>query len=67
VQIEEDENEILLTSLLKAMYTSELSISDTNDIIPLLLLAKKYEISAWISQLFDHLSPTLQTRYSAYV
>jgi hypothetical protein len=59
VQIEEDENEVLLTSLLKAMYTSELSISDTNDIIPLLLLAKKYEITAWISQLFDHLGDNI--------
>jgi hypothetical protein len=56
IQIEEEESERLLTSLLRAMYTSELSIESTEDIVPLLLLAKKYEVTTWIQQLEDDLS-----------
>src|SRR3989338_9470726 len=59
IEIEEEEDERLLTDLLRAMYTSKLTIKEPEDIVPLLLLAKKYEITPWIPQLDEYLSKNI--------
>jgi hypothetical protein len=59
IQIEEEEDERLLTDILRAMYTSKLTITSTEDIVPLLLLAKKYEVASWVQQLDDHLAKNI--------
>ena len=59
VEIDEEDDERLLTDLLHAMYSSKLTINDSADIVPLLLLARKYKIISWMSQLDTHLAENI--------
>jgi hypothetical protein len=58
IEIDEDD-ERLLTDLLHAMYSAKLTINDSADIVPLLLLARKYKIITWMSQLDKHLAENI--------
>jgi len=55
VRIDQEDDEKLLTDLIKSLYTCHLVIEDKKDIVPTILLAQKYQLNELIPILTDHL------------
>jgi len=59
VKIDQEDDEKLLTDLIKSLYTCHLEINDKKQVVPLILLAQKYKLNALIPVLIDHLISTM--------
>ncbi len=56
IEIEDDEDERIVTLLIRALYANEIDINRKEDIVPLLVLAEKYQLKSWSSVLAEHLT-----------
>ena len=61
IVVEEDEDEYHLTLLIRALYTMELNLTDSQ-IIKLLLLAEKYQTTEWLEIITKYLTKNITKR-----